>query len=210
MQIKKSDIKFIKTLTKRKKTTEIIIHCTATTEGKEYSVQSIHKDHLKNGWAGIGYNYVIDLQGNIWEGRPEDKVGAHCKNHNSKSIGISYVGGIGKDKKAKDTRNESQLKAMEDLCRYLHGKYPEATFHGHREFENKACPCFDVGEWIETLDLDRISETAADETLKKAETVTSKEEKTDTPETSTEEVKKEVGFLSAIIEFLKALFGGKA
>lgn len=154
MEIKKANLKFVKALSKRKKTTEIIIHCSATKEGKPFTVESIHNMHLKNGWAGIGYNYYIDLNGDIWEGRPEDCVGSHTTNHNSISVGICYCGGLDSKGNPKDTRTPKQLAAMIWLCRMLHKKYPNATFHGHREFANKACPCFDVKTWVKTFALD--------------------------------------------------------
>lgn len=154
MEIKKANLKFTKALTKRKKTTEIIIHCSATKEGRVFSVESIHNMHLKNGWAGIGYNYYIDLNGDIWEGRPEDCVGSHTTNHNSISVGICYCGGLDSKGRPKDTRTPKQLAAMIWLCRMVHAKYPNATFHGHKEFANKACPCFDVKTWVKTFTLD--------------------------------------------------------
>ena len=126
MEIKKANLKFSNTLPKRKKTTEIILHCSASPEGVPFTVEAIHRMHLKNGWSGIGYNYYIDLNGVIWEGRPEDCVGAHTTNHNSISIGVCYCGGIDKTGKAKDTRTPQQLKAMTELCTYLHKKYPQA------------------------------------------------------------------------------------
>jgi len=154
MEIKKTTLKFTKNLTKRKKTTEIIIHCSATREGKNVTVNQIHNMHLNRGFSGIGYNYYIDLNGDIWEGRPEDCVGSHTTNHNSISIGICYCGGLDSNGKAKDTRTPLQLAAMIWLCRMLHKKYPNATFHGHKEFANKACPCFDVKQWVKTFSLD--------------------------------------------------------
>jgi len=154
MEIKKANLKFVKALSKRKKTTEIIIHCSATREGKNFTVESIHKMHLQNGWAGIGYNYYIDINGDIWEGRPESCVGSHTTNHNSNSVGICYCGGLDSAGRPKDTRNAKQLAAMIWLCREMHRKYPNATFHGHREFANKACPCFDVQSWMLTFSLD--------------------------------------------------------
>lgn len=166
MQIHKANLKFNGTLSKRKVTSEIIIHCSANSATSKLTVEDIHKQHLKNGWIGIGYNYYIDTQGQIWEGRPEDCAGAHVSGHNSKSIGICYCGGIGKNGKYEDTRNAAQLNAMTELCQYLHKKYPKATFHGHKEFDNKACPCFDVQKWIKTIDLDGIgSKAVKDECL---------------------------------------------
>ena len=153
MEIKKANLKFTNVLSKRKKTTEIIIHCTATKEGQDFSVESVHKMHLANGWSGIGYNYLIYRNGEIWEGRPEECSGAHTTDHNSKSVGICYVGGLDKNGKAKDTRTPQQIASMIWLCRLMHKKYPDATFHGHREFANKACPCFDVKTWMRTFSL---------------------------------------------------------
>ena len=153
MEIKKAKLNFKKPLTKRKKTTEIILHCSASKEGKNVTVEQIHKMHIDRGFSGIGYNYYIDYYGNIYEGRPEDCVGAHATNHNSISVGICYCGGLDKNGKAKDTRTPEQLAAMIWLCRLMHKKYPNATFHGHCEFANKACPCFNVKEWIKTFDL---------------------------------------------------------
>jgi N-acetylmuramoyl-L-alanine amidase len=154
MEIKKAPLKFVKSLTKRKKTTEIIIHCSATKEGKNFTVNQIHNMHLQRGFSGIGYNYYIDLNGDIWEGRAEECVGAHTTNHNSISVGICYCGGLDSNGKPKDTRTPLQLAAMIWLCRMLHKKYPNATFHGHKEFANKACPCFDVKQWVKTFSLD--------------------------------------------------------
>lgn len=154
MEIHKVNLKWNGGLTKRKKTTEIILHCSATQEGRNFTVEQIHNMHLKNGWAGIGYNYYIDLNGVIWEGRPEDYVGAHTTNHNSISIGICYCGGVDKNGKAKDTRNEAQKKAMLELLRSLHKKYPNASIHGHNEFAAKACPSFNVATYVKTISLD--------------------------------------------------------
>ena len=71
-------------------------------------------------------------------------VDGHTKGHNATSIGICYVGGMDKNKNAKDTRNEAQRAAMDKLIDSLREEYPEATIHGHNEFAAKACPSFDV------------------------------------------------------------------
>lgn len=203
LDIRIPNIKFSKKLTKRKITSEIIIHCSATKEGFDCKVESIHRHHLKNGWSGIGYNYVIDINGTIWEGRPENTVGAHCTNHNSKSIGICYVGGLGKDGKPKDTRNDKQLLAMAELCSYLHEKYPDATFHGHCEFANKSCPCFDVKSWIETLNFDKKNVV---EPNKSDSDISDFNKEDNTNNTGKDECLQEKGFFSAIIEFFRNLF----
>ena len=155
MEIKDVGLKFTSTLTKRKSTTRIILHCAATPEGKNFTVEQIHKMHLNNKWSGIGYNFYIDLNGVIWKGRGEEYIGAHTTNYNSTSIGICYCGGCDSTgKKAKDTRTKAQKAAMLELLRYLHKKYPKATIHGHNEFAAKACPSFNVKDYLKTIDLE--------------------------------------------------------
>ena len=133
-------------LPKRRRTTEIIIHCAATPEGKEFSVDEITKWHIEErNFSTIGYHYVIHLDGSIEKGREESKVGAHCEGHNSRAVGISYIGGVKKNGKTpKDTRTPAQKRAIRQLVAALRKKYPNATVHGHYEFSDKACPSFNV------------------------------------------------------------------
>ena len=129
----------------RRTINEIIIHCTATPEGRECSVDEIRQWHKARGFSDIGYHYVIHLDGRVEEGRNVDIAGAHCTGHNANSIGVVYVGGCGKDGKApKDTRTEAQKSALANLLIDLRKLYPRATIHGHRDFANKACPSFDA------------------------------------------------------------------
>lgn len=124
---------------------KIIIHCSATPEGRDYTVAQIREWHMKgNGWQDIGYHYVIYRDGTIHEGRPVEQIGAHCYGYNAHSIGVCYIGGIAADKTPKDTRTEAQKTALRKFVKELLAKYPGATVHGHNEFAKKACPCFDV------------------------------------------------------------------
>ena len=129
-----------------RKINKIIIHCSATPVGREVSVSTIRKWHLQRGFNDIGYHYVIHLDGKISVGRPIEKVGAHCAYENRGSIGICYVGGMTKDmKKPKDTRTQAQKDSLIKLMHELIYKYnKDMTIHGHNEYANKACPCFDV------------------------------------------------------------------
>lgn len=124
---------------------EIIVHCSATPEGKDFTVLDIKKWHLERGFSDIGYHYVIYRDGSINKGRDESKIGAHCTGHNSYSIGVCYVGGVAKDgKTAKDTRTDAQKKSLLSLLRNLKMKYPQASIHSHRDYAQKACPSFDA------------------------------------------------------------------
>ena len=142
-------------LKKSKRTiNEIIIHCSATPEGRDYTVEDIRRDHKKQGWSDIGYHYVIYRDGSIHEGRDVDLVGAHCsKNgHNQHSIGICYIGGVENKPntpyallKAKDTRTDAQKGALICLLYDLKKLYPKAQIWGHRDFDSgKECPSFDA------------------------------------------------------------------
>jgi len=124
---------------------KIIIHCTATREGDDISVDTIRRWHLARGWSDIGYHYVIDIKGSINAGRPIELIGAHTKGQNKYSIGIAYVGGVEADGVTpKDTRTKAQKDAIIRLVKKLKGCYPDVTIHGHNEFSNKACPSYNV------------------------------------------------------------------
>ena len=128
-----------------RKIEKIILHCAATPEGRDVSTETIRSWHVKGrGWSDIGYHFVIELDGQVKEGRPMHRSGAHTLGQNATSIGICYVGGIDKNKKPKDTRNDAQRAAMDKLIDALLEEHPGATIHGHNEFANKACPSFDV------------------------------------------------------------------
>lgn len=128
-----------------RKINEIIVHCTATAEGKDFKAADIDRWHKAKGWNGIGYHHVVDLDGTVEPGRPESEVGAHCLKHNKNSIGVVYVGGLASDGKTpKDTRTPQQKAALVKLLTELKRRYPNATIHGHRDFAAKACPSFDA------------------------------------------------------------------
>jgi len=124
---------------------EIIVHCTATPDGRPVTIREITQWHKNRGFSTIGYHYVVMLDGTVCNGRNVDTVGAHCTNHNSHSIGVCYVGGLDKvTKLPKDTRTPAQKYALVTLLKKLKALYPKAKIYGHRDFANKACPCFDA------------------------------------------------------------------
>lgn len=138
-----------------RKINKIIIHCAATPEGKDFTVQQIDQWHRQRGFRCIGYHYVIYRDGTIHKGRPIEQVGAHTSGHNANSIGICYIGGCAADGSStkslgspkntpKDTRTPAQRVALIRLVRELRSQFPGATVHGHNEFAAKACPSFNV------------------------------------------------------------------
>lgn len=125
--------------------TLIIVHCSANRAGSALRMADIDSYHRSLVWIGCGYHYVIPTDGTIEPGRPEEMVGAHCKNHNRHSIGVCYIGGLSKGGKPADTRTDAQRIALRNLLEQLHRRYPDALIVGHRDLDpQKVCPCFDV------------------------------------------------------------------
>lgn len=133
--------------TNKRNIKEIIVHCSATPEGKDFTVANIRSWHLQRGFSDVGYHYIIYRDGSINKGRDESISGAHCTGHNTISIGVCYIGGCAKDGKTpKDTRTEAQKAALVKLLKELKVKYPRAKIYPHYKFAAKACPSFNAEE----------------------------------------------------------------
>lgn len=137
-----------------RKINRLIIHCSATPEGRDDKMEDIRRWHMDkvngNGWDDIGYHFVIELDGAVRAGRPLEKIGAHTSGYNTDSIGICYVGGMTKDmKKPKDTRTDAQKESLRRLVLELLQQFPDAKVFGHNDFNpGKACPSFNVHEEV--------------------------------------------------------------
>ena len=146
----------------------LVLHCTATPEGREVSSKEIrhwHTDPVKKGgrgWKQVGYTDLFHLDGTVerlvknnedaevdpWE------VTNGAAGYNSVSRHVVYAGGLAKDgKTAKDTRTAAQLKAMTAYVGDFHERFPQIKIVGHRDLPgvNKACPSFDVKAWLESI-----------------------------------------------------------
>ena len=146
----------------------LVLHCTATPEGREVTSGEIrhwHTDPVKKGgrgWKQVGYTDMIHLDGKVERlvGNNEDaevdpwEVTNGAKGYNTVSRHVVYVGGVSKDgKTAKDTRTEAQLKAMTAYVRDFHERFPQIRIVGHGELPGvkKACPSFDVAAWLRSI-----------------------------------------------------------
>ena len=144
-----------------RKISKIIIHCSATPEGKDFTVQQIRQWHTTpkpkgNGWRDIGYHFVIYRDGSVHPGRPVEQIGAHTSGHNANSIGICYIGGCAPDGKTpKDTRTGCQKKALEKYVKDFHRRFPDVRIVGHNELAAKACPSFDVQKWLKEIGINQ-------------------------------------------------------
>ena len=124
---------------------KIIVHCTATPEGRDVTVDEIRRWHVEEkNWSDIGYHWIVTLNGTLERGRPEHIQGAHAKGFNKNSIGLCYVGGVDKDMIPKDTRTEGQKETLKCILEDLKDRYPNAEIIGHRDVSSKACPSFDA------------------------------------------------------------------
>ena len=124
----------------------IVIHCTASRPDQHLSLAMLDQMHKARGWKCCGYHYYITRDGQLYQGRPEEMVGAHARHYNAHSIGICYEGGLDASGHAADTRTPAQKATMLTLLQSLKLDYPNAEIMGHCELEgvHKACPCFDV------------------------------------------------------------------
>jgi N-acetylmuramoyl-L-alanine amidase len=126
---------------------KIIIHCSATPEGRVTTVEDIRRWHKERGFSDIGYHYVVCLDGSVHKGRLLEQQGAHCLGQNKNSIGVCYIGGVSKTGKSMDTRTKEQKEALKSLVESLKTQYPESVVYGHKDFTNtKDCPCFNAYE----------------------------------------------------------------
>ena len=130
----------------------LVIHCSATPEGKDYTVEDIDRWHKQRGFKKIGYHYVIYRDGSIHKGRNDNENGAHCIGYNSKSLGICYIGGMDVNNKyTRDTRTVEQKESLYKLVKELMEKYNITLdkVHCHNELcgFTKACPCFSINQF---------------------------------------------------------------
>ena len=130
MKIIETNFSF-KSCVKRNSTKYIILHHRAGNG----DVQSIHTQHLSQGWSGIGYHFYVQKDGSIYRGRPEKYTGAHTTNFNSCSIGICFEGNFDNE-----NMNKKQLAAGQELIAELKKKYPDAEIKKHKDFNATGCP----------------------------------------------------------------------
>ena len=112
--------------------------------------RTIDRWHREKGFLKIGYHYVIKRDGVIEVGRNVAEVGAHARNVNDRSIGICMVGGLNEDGKPAAEYTDAQWESLRKLISTLGVQYQKAQVIGHRDVPGtqKACPSFDVKEWL--------------------------------------------------------------
>lgn len=149
MEIKSVNLEFNEELKLLENPKKIIVHHTHNPELTLLTTHKLHQEKFK--WAGVGYNYLIEKDSEIFEARGM-YVGAHAKGHNIESIGIALVGNFDDF-----VPSNNQLESLIELCIYLMFKYdiePNKIL-GHRELQGvtKSCPGnkFNMDEFRELL-----------------------------------------------------------
>lgn len=126
----------------------VTIHCAATPEGRNVPAAEIARWDVAR-FGQESYHWILTLDGAMHRRLADDVRGAHVGGHNSRNIGICYVGGCDKSMRPKDTRTDAQKKAMLTLIRTYRARYPSIKILGHNEWPGvaKACPSFSVHDW---------------------------------------------------------------
>ncbi len=147
----------------------LVIHCTATPEGRDVSPDDIRRWHTSpvsaggRGWKQVGYTDLIRLDGTVERlvNNNEDanvdpwEITNGAKGYNSISRHIVYAGGCDKSNKPKDTRTAAQEKALVGYVKDFHRRFPNVRIIGHNEVAAKACPSFDVQKWLKSIGINQ-------------------------------------------------------
>ena len=128
-------------LSKRDTTNFIVIHHTGGTAGDDFSAEEIHRIHCENGWAGVGYHYIIRRDGTIEIGRPEWAIGSHAYGFNAQSIGIHICGNFEFDEEYPTSEQiESVSMLIAELCAQYDLPIDREHVLGHYQLNATACP----------------------------------------------------------------------
>jgi N-acetylmuramoyl-L-alanine amidase len=111
----------------------VVLHHTATSFATPESIHRYDIDH--NRWSGFGYHIYVRKDGTIHRGRPLDKMGAHCLNHND-WIGVCAEGNF-----VHEEMGEKQLAALKWVVALLRDKYGDLPFKPHREMPSNSTVC---------------------------------------------------------------------
>ena len=118
---------------------KVIIHCSDSDHKHHDDISVIRRWHVEeNRWTDIGYHYFIKKNGQVQEGRPLSRFGAHAKGYNHESIGICLHG--------RNNFTKEQFASMNKLCSLLMCDFnlTDSNFFGHNDVSDKTCPNFDV------------------------------------------------------------------
>lgn len=158
MNIVEKTYKWAQPLSKRNSTDLLILHHSGTTT---CTPDGVHRSHVGNGWAGIGYHYLVRKDGTIYRGRPEDTVGAHAYGANSHSIGVCFEGNY----QVEQTMPAAQLAAGQALVADIKRRCGITKVIGHKDVAGSTTDC--PGKYFPLVELmSGKAETATTNTTK--------------------------------------------
>lgn len=146
----------------------LVIHCTATPEGRAVTEAEIRRWHTSpisqggRGWKQVGYSDIISLDGDLvnlvpWNNNDEVdpwEITNGVRGINQNSRHIVYVGGTNSKGKPKDTRTEKQLITLTCYCRNAVKLWPHIKISGHYQHDSgKACPSFNVPDFLKSINI---------------------------------------------------------
>lgn len=130
----------------------LVVHCSATKPSMDWGRAEIDKSHRQRGFFEIGYHFVIKRNGQVEQGRPLNRQGAHAAGYNHISVGVVMVGGVAeRDHRIPENNfTLAQFAALEGVLKSLRRQFPQARIVGHGELPKvaKACPSFNVQAWL--------------------------------------------------------------
>lgn len=145
----------------------LVVHCTATPEGREVTRADIERWHLKErGWSQVGYSDLIHIDGTLenlvdWDQDQiieASEITNGAKGYNGIARHVVYAGGSSPVKPSwastyppKDTRTKLQYRTLETYVNFHVLRYPDIKIIGHNEISNKSCPSFDVGKFCRDI-----------------------------------------------------------
>lgn len=144
----------------------VMIHCTATPEGRALTGSDVREMHMRprpqggRGWSRPGYAYVVRLDGAVDQLVPDDgdqyveprEVTNGAAGYNGVTRHVAYVGGMSRDmKRALDTRTPAQRHSLAVLVKAWIKQDPDLLVLGHNQVAAKACPSFDVPAWLRSI-----------------------------------------------------------
>jgi len=108
------------------------------------AMRAIDAVHRARGWAGIGYNFVVMLDGSAWEGRGWTLTGAHCPNHNTTGVGVQiHLGGAQQPTQAALATTRA---LYDEACRRSGRTLAK---RGHRDGFATECPGPALYRWVQ-------------------------------------------------------------
>ena len=127
----------------------LIIHCSATRPDQRVTVADIRRWHVDDrGWSDIGYHGIVQRDGTLEYGRSVRRMGAHVRGHNRDSLGLCLIGGHGSAETDRFSDHFTDLQRATLTALILAAQGFGLTIHGHNEYASKACPGFNVQDFI--------------------------------------------------------------